>query len=46
MYEEVFIGKYSVGMINILLVALNKRVSLTFSIVFLKWIDLVAVIIQ
>ena len=30
MEEEDFIGKYSVGMINILLMTLNKRVSLAF----------------
>ena len=30
MEEEDFIGKYSVGMINILLMTLNNRVSLAF----------------
>ena len=46
MEEEDFIGTYSVGMINILLMILNKRISLAFSIVFPKLANSVASIIQ
>ena len=46
--EEDFIGKHSVGMVNILLITLNKRVAKSgiFCAVFLKWTNSFAAITQ